>query len=385
MANALKAIVEGRMLSWAREFSKTAIEAAAKASAVTTEKILAWENGSDKPTVRQLRLLAKKYRFPLALFFLPNPPDFQIPKVRDFRSIEGIESHIDEYSLYTEIRNAFDKREILIEYQEAENAIDDLAFDVSTEEGSSSIATKIRNAIGLTMEAQVQWRDNRTAFNELRNLIESKGALILQTSEMDLSLMRGFSLDIFPIPVIVVNRKDAYAGRSFTLIHELTHVLLRTSAICNYITKETSDDERWRTEVFCNSVAAQTLVPADDFKTQAVVINHEGVTWENAEISELARRYNASREVIVRRLLELGLTSKSFYERKRNEFKEEHEKWQDKKGGFVPPAINVSSLLGRKYITTMLTALDQGKITLNDFSDYVGMKLKHLDELRVIA
>ena len=385
MANALKAIVEGRMLSWAREFSKTTIEEAAKASVVSTEKIIAWENGSEKPTVRQLRLLAKKFRFPLALFYLPDPPDFHIPKVRDFRSIEGIESHIDEYKLTVEIRNAFEKREILVEYQEAENELDNLALDVSPEENSASLATRIRNAIGLTVEAQVQWRDNRTAFNELRDLIESKGALILQTSEIDLSVMRGFSLDIFPIPVIVVNRKDAYAGRSFTLIHELSHVLLRTSAICNYNIKESGDNDQWRTEVFCNSVAAQTLVPEDDFKKQNVVVNHKGNTWDDGEVAELARRYNASREVIVRRLLELGLTNRTFYEKKRNEFKDEYEKWHDKKSGFVPPAVNVSSLLGRKYIATMLSALDQGKITLNDFSDYVGMKLKHLDELRIIA
>ena len=89
--------------------------------------------------------------------------------------------------------------------------------------------------------------------------------------------------------------------------------------------------------------------------------------------------------MIVRRLLELGLTTKEFYESKREEYREDFEKRSSQKGGPVAPAVNVSSLLGRRFITTLFSALDQGKITPNDFSDYAGVKLKHLDKLRAIA
>ncbi len=386
MSRSFKAFIECKMLSWARSFANTPLEIAAKAAGVSPERLIEWESGDSQPTVRQLHLLAKKYRLPFAVFYLSDPPDFRIPKVRDFRSLGGLEPVLDDYILLFEIRDASEKREIILEYQEEQlSGSPKLPFGISIGDDSSAVSAKIRESLAITMNVQFKWRETRIAFNALRDLVEGLGIMVLQTSALDLSTMRGFSLDLMPLPVIVVNRKDAYAGRSFTLFHELTHICLQTSALCNLQVEHVHDKENQAVEIFCNSVAAQALVPNEDLLSQQIVVTHGSEYWNNVEISDLSRRYGSSREVIVRRLLELGLTTKEFYESKREEYQENSETRSSPKGGYVPPAVNISSLLGRRFITTLFSALDQGKITPNDFSDYAGIKLKHFDKLRAIA
>jgi IrrE N-terminal-like domain len=62
---------------------------AAKAAHVTVERLKAWESDKDEdaPTLGQLRDLAAKYHFPLAVFYLPEPPKDFLP-LRDFRRLQ---------------------------------------------------------------------------------------------------------------------------------------------------------------------------------------------------------------------------------------------------------------------------------------------------------
>ena len=67
---AIKAFVKAELLLWARDRAKVKIDEAAKAAGVSVDRIEEWESGSDAPTLPQLRALAKKYHFPLAVFYL---------------------------------------------------------------------------------------------------------------------------------------------------------------------------------------------------------------------------------------------------------------------------------------------------------------------------
>ncbi len=68
----IKALVKPELLLWARDRAKVKVEDAAKAAAVSVERLEAWENGGEAPTLGQLRCLANKYHFPLAVFYLPG-------------------------------------------------------------------------------------------------------------------------------------------------------------------------------------------------------------------------------------------------------------------------------------------------------------------------
>src|SRR5262249_31661019 len=78
-----------------------------------------------------------------------------------------------------------------------------------------------------------------------------------------LSEMRGFAIAKPQLPVVVVNGKDySQGGKAFTLLHELTHIILGESAISNGATEElTRTPEEQKIERFCDAVAAAALMP----------------------------------------------------------------------------------------------------------------------------
>lgn len=79
-----KAYITAKVFKWARESARMTEAIAASKVAVSVEKLRDWENGEDYPTIRQAQSLAKAYRRPFALFFLPDvPTDFQ--PLQDFR------------------------------------------------------------------------------------------------------------------------------------------------------------------------------------------------------------------------------------------------------------------------------------------------------------
>jgi len=79
-----RAFVTSKVFIWARESANIAEDIAAIKVGVTVKKFKEWEAGESFPTIRQAQALAKLYKRPFALFFLPEiPNDFQ--PLQDFR------------------------------------------------------------------------------------------------------------------------------------------------------------------------------------------------------------------------------------------------------------------------------------------------------------
>ena len=112
----IKAIVKPELLVWTRQRAKVTIEDAAKAVLVSIDRLQAWETegGEDMPTVAQLRALAAKYQFPLAVFYLPGPPSDFAP-LRDFRQLTDVEDEAIGPNLAFHIRAAYEHRELALE------------------------------------------------------------------------------------------------------------------------------------------------------------------------------------------------------------------------------------------------------------------------------
>ena len=113
---AIKALVKPAILRWARDRAKVKPEDAAKAAHVTVERLLAWESDKDDdaPTLGQLRSLAAAYHFPLAVFYLPEPPKDFAP-LRDFRRLPDAEEAPISANLAYHIRSAYERRELALE------------------------------------------------------------------------------------------------------------------------------------------------------------------------------------------------------------------------------------------------------------------------------
>ena len=181
----------------------------------------------------------------------------------------------------------------------------------------------MREMVRVEIDHQKKWGDPRTAYRGWRRMIESLGVLVFQVISVDLKQMLGFSLAHTELPVIAINRKLAPNGRTFTMLHEFTHLLLGASGVCDIDESLPRSPQEQRTEVFCNHVAGAALVPRSELLAHPIVESARPKIrdWEDTSLDVLARDFGASEEVVARRLLINGRTSTAFYARKRSEYR----------------------------------------------------------------
>lgn len=373
-----EALVKPELLVWARETAGLPVESAAKKISIKPERLLACEHGQARLTVRQLQELGNAYKRPLAFFYLPVPPKPE-PALYDFRHVpDKIEGSLTP-ELRLEIRRARNRRGLALDlYQELEipppvfEAVTTLQTDVS------KVAGQIRSFLQTTAEKQFKLSTEYEAYNFWRDAIETSGVLVFQGS-LPLQEMRGFSLAEFPLPVITINSKDHPFGRIFTLIHELTHIMLRSAGVCNL----RDGDE---VEVFCNAVAGETLVPSQLLKNEPLFKEHAGkAEWSDDSVKTLASRYAVSREVVLRRLLSLGIISNGFYQRKREALIKEYAAQVRKSAGGPSQEAMAIGRAGKSFSRLVIDSYRQEKISPVDASQYLGIKIKYLEKVEKVV
>jgi transcriptional regulator with XRE-family HTH domain len=74
MSKRIKATINPALLIWARTTAGYELMGAAEALDLSQEKLEAWEEGEVQPSIPQLRKLAEFYKRPLAVLYLPEPP-----------------------------------------------------------------------------------------------------------------------------------------------------------------------------------------------------------------------------------------------------------------------------------------------------------------------
>lgn len=383
MAKRIEALVEPGLLVWARKNARLTVEEAAKKVQVKSERLASWETGERRPTIKQLRKLAKAYKRPLAVFYLPEPPkDFQ--PMHDFRRFPGEVARLESPQLRFEIRSARDRRDIALElYEGLEGELPVFPAEASLSDDPENLATEIRELLGITLEDQFRFRSRHDAFNSWRSALENAGVLIFQATGVDLSEMRAFSISETPFPVIVVNIKDSPLARIFSMLHEFVHIMLRDGGICDLGEEADRPPERQRVEIFSNRVAGAILVPKGALLREGLVLRkRRWAEWSDKEIRGLARQYRVSREVLLRRLLIWRRITDEFYQKKIREYKEEYETRRERpRAGFPPPYRSAISSAGRLFIRLVLENYYQENITASDLSDFLNIRLKHMGQI----
>jgi Zn-dependent peptidase ImmA (M78 family)/transcriptional regulator with XRE-family HTH domain len=375
----IPALIEPRLLNWARTCLNMSLEQAASRISVKPERLESWEEGTSQPSIPQIRNVANAYKMPLATFYMEKPPrGYTI--MRDFRRVA--ESGIVPFSteLILEIQNAHYLREKALELYELldRNAPIPPARIEMTQEIEST-ATCIRSMLGISRHAQVNLPGNYEAFRFWKNALEKKGLLVLQSLGVSVDEMRGFSVGLMPLPCVVVNVHDSVLARVFTVIHELVHVLLHADGICDLF-DDSEDQDKKSIERFCNYVAGAVLVPAEYLLLENQIRYYEiGEEWSDEDIEDLADKYKVSREVLVRRLLICGRVTQDFYQQKREQYMRTPHR--DKGGGWPSPATDAIRGLGEPYIRLIYSAYSNGLITMSDMSDFLGVRTKHFDRI----
>lgn len=382
MSQRVEALVEPGLLIWARKTSHLTIPEAARKVGVNEERLLSWEVGEARPSIKQLRKLGTAYKRPIAVFYLPEPPEDFAP-LNDFRRFADTEASKLSPELQLEIRHAYNRREIMIElYQDLDYEVPGPPSEVNLSEEPENLALAIRNRLGMTRDRQLKFSEDREALNWWQSAIERNGVLVFQTINVKLSEMRGFSIGEVPLPVVVVNNKDSQRGRIFTMLHEFVHILLRNYGLCD-LYEESSVIEKQRVEVFCNRVAGAVMVPEEYLMLEEPVLEKTMDTeWSDKDIGELADKYRASREVIVRRLLICGRISAEFYRTKREQYKREYEEFvRPRKEWFPLPHYTAIISAGSPFIRLVFDSYHSRNITASDLSDFLNIKWKHVGRI----
>ena len=375
MANSQLAYINPEILKLARKQCGYTIEQAAK-SLLSPKKLEKVERGDEYLTFTQFLKLANRYKRPLAFFYLRKPLKEEL-LLEDFRTLESREVKFSPILIDT-YKKIINKRDFAIKYQNFDKKYDySLINLINIENKPEDVASIILNILKITMSQRKKWKNEYDALNSWKEAIENEGVLIFQVSGISVEYeMRGFSISELPYPTIVLNRNDSPLGRIFTLIHEFGHLMLKKGGIC---TARKKDEEHFEIERFCNAISGTVLVPRSELlKNQNIEHQDKTKIWEDYELDQLKKTFWASKEVILRRLLILNKTNKKFYQKKRDEWKKLPK--PSKRGG-PPPYQKVLTGNSKNYIKIVINAMYEDKITKQDVSYYLDMKLKHLSKL----
>ena len=169
-------------------------------------------------------------------------------------------------------------------------------------------------------------------------------------------------------PLVFANAADSKAAQLFTLAHELAHIWIGESALSNL--KATFAPNQ-QIERFCNAVAAEYLVPADQFR-QAVATAANTTGTELIQV--LRARFKVSSLVILRRLRDVGhIDSNQFQNLYRQEL-EAFEAREQRQAGGGNYYLNQPNKVSRRFAAALVASTLEGRTPYRNAFALLDMK-----------
>jgi Zn-dependent peptidase ImmA (M78 family) len=356
------------------------LETAAAKVPTTPEKLKDWEEGTQQPTVRQAEILAKAYRRPFALFFLPEiPRDFQ--PLQDFRTKSA--SPLGTASVFI-IREMQQKQAWLHDVYE-ESGEKPLPFVGSFTLSSSP--QQVAKSILSQLEINPSFYSTDSPIREWISKAEQRGIFISRTSfihtrmKIDSEELQGFTIADSYAPFVFINSGDWDAPQLFTLVHELAHIWIAQSGISNATDSLLRGKDKFHpVELFCNEVAANALMPAELMRALP-----KNTFQSGSAVFKIAKTIGISSFAFLVRALELNLISLDKYRELKNsadaDFKEflrkeaaRKERQKDKDGG-PNPYLLLLNKNGRLFTQVVLDAFRSGSLPPAQASNLLKTKV----------
>jgi len=232
-------------------------------SGIPAQQITEWEHSIGTPTLEQLEILAKHYRCPVGYFFTEMPPS----QYTDSINFRGLSKEKFENLSY-QSRLKIDEFIILADtlsdiVKESNIVINPKIPEIYLSDDIKDIVIKERKAFDFSKEVRDKWITTNEAFSFWKKSIEDRGVYVISLGLIVNEIRGASKWDKESPPVILVNKNDyeSATGRTFTLLHEWAHLMLRDSGlICDFI----GDNEKAATEHFANKFAAEMMVSNDE-------------------------------------------------------------------------------------------------------------------------
>ena len=406
------------ILVWAREtagltlqdaVAKVGIRGARGLAAI--DRLAALERGDEEPTRPVLVKMARQYRRPLLAFYLAAPPR-RGGHGTDFRTLPGTRTSEQDALIAALVRNLRSRQEMVRAALEAEDEAEPLPFvgclldlaeletrpessrrvlryDAAADRLSERALGAIARVLGDDLDAVTYHAQPNAeeAFRLLRSRTERAGVFVLLKGDLgshhtalDPEVFRGFVIADEVAPFVVINDNDSRAARAFTLLHELTHLLLGRTGFVGLVS-ETEVEE------FCNRVAAEWLLPP--WALDKVEIERgRDLAEQKQRIGAFARESNLSRTMVAYRLLRANRLERSTFEHLRAEFRGEWRQLRDRRrtrqreseGGSSYYAVR-RHRVGQGLLTLTRRLMGSGALSTTKAARILGVKPPHVGKM----
>ncbi|MEE9493408.1 MAG: ImmA/IrrE family metallo-endopeptidase [Gammaproteobacteria bacterium] len=334
-------------------------------------------------SVNQLEKIANYFKRSLLFFLDPNEAREETIYSPQFRTINN-QKPISSPKLRAFIERVEKQREVYL------GLMEDLEEPLN-EEWYPNIKWNLKD-IKLTSAKARQWlgisiSDN---FDDIRQAVESKGIMVIVSNgyngkwQIDKdNPVRGFSLYYNVLPVIVVKKQYSKGAQTFTLMHELAHLLLhKESAI--------DDEEDFHSyqgmEKEANEFAGNLLIP-DVFLNELnleKLLNLEVEEYDNY-LSDYKKRWCVSGEAILVRLLINNIITQQHYQSYKNFKSQQAIKDSQKDTGPIPRKYRhrePMNVFGKPFVYAVFDSLHNRNITLAKASTYLdNLKISDVRQL----
>lgn len=372
------------VLRWARESANMSTADVAARMKKPVELVEAWEAGQDAPSYVQLESLAYEvYKRPLALFFLPSPPDEPKPHA-EFRSLPDPElGHLNRETALL-IRKARAFQAALIELYGDSNPTPQPIWRRLRADPKGDVARQadeVRKALGVTLDEVRQQKDADDALKLWRRAIEKAGVHVFKESFKQREFS-GFCLWHSEFPIILINNSTTKTRQIFSLLHELAHILFDRSGISRFDNRGIDSlplPDR-KIERFCNTLAGEILVPSIEFVVAARDFPVESATDE--QFAALAERFHVSRSVILRKFVDRGEVSIDLYLAKDREWSGQI---GGKKGGGGNYYATQGAYLSEQFLREVVSRYSRNLISKTEASELIGVKPKNFERFEGIV
>ncbi len=248
--------INPHILRQCREQIGLSIELAKKKAKIQTLANI--EKGEIKPTFLQLKKIADLYHVPQWVFLRDQlPSNYQFTaSMPAFRKFAENRHPVFDYKVRAVTTEVERIRNFILELRkDMEEPIQRFSPPEIDNLSAVEAAPLVRKWLGLS--------EGIYAIDKWKKAIERKDIFIFMTSKyqgwskIEVDVFRGLSIYKNSLPIIIINDSDAFKAQSFTLFHELGHLLKKQTILDseeNYLAQ--SQIEKW-----CNEFSGEMLMP----------------------------------------------------------------------------------------------------------------------------